>query len=136
MNILKKFRHIILTLVAIILLYGCVPYQGTRITQPPLEKNENLVYLDYALTAKIPNEVLEAEILESGRMRIYTRFYNKQDKTAECQIKIKFKTAEGKVIDQTGWMPFLLPRRESTEFVHTSLTDGVKDFTMLLRVAE
>ena len=133
MELLREIRLAFLVLV--LLFCGCGPYHGTQMTKPPLERHENLVYLDYALATKIPCETLKGEKLASGRTRIYARFFNKQNHTAECQIQIKFKNADGRVIDQTGWMPFLLPRREVVEFEHVSLTSGINDFTLLLRAA-
>jgi len=112
---------------------GCGPYPGTKADPPPLEAHENLIYLDSALTGQIPCEKLSAERLPSGRLRIYARFYNKQNHTAETQVKIKFKDDKGRTIDQTGWTPFLVPRRESTQFEHTSLTDKATDFVFMLR---
>ena len=117
-------------------LCACAPYKGTRVSEPPLETHENLVYLDSALGTTIQCETLEAEELSSGRVHVYARFFNKQNRTAECQVQIKFKDDRGRVVDDTGWLPFVLPRRESTEFKHTSLSHDVKDFTFLLRKAK
>ena len=115
------------------LVCGCGPHPGTRAVPPPLETHENLIYLDSALTVQIPCEELFAEKLSSGRLRVYARFYNRQNHTAETQVKIKFKGAKGRAIDETSWMPLLLPRRQSTQFEHTSLTDKAKDFVFMLR---
>lgn len=97
---------------------------------------ENLVYLDAAAVRQIPCQALEAERLESGRVRVYARFLNKRNATAECQVKVKFKNAAGRVVDETGWMPFVLPRREVAQFEHTSLSANAKDFTLMLRAAK
>lgn len=115
---------------------GCGPYAGTRINSPPLEFHENLVYLDSAETAVIPCEELQAEKLASGRLRVYARFFNKQNHTAECQVKLKFKDANGEAVDETNWMPLLLPRRQSTQFEQTSLTNNATEFVLMLRKAK
>jgi hypothetical protein len=116
-------------------LCGCLGYHGSKEESPTIQDRESLVYLDFALKPVIPCEGLSAEELPSGRTRVHARFANKQNHTAECQIKVRFKDDTGRVIDETGWMPFLLPRREVTQFEHTSLCTGVKDFTILLRAA-
>lgn len=111
------------------------PTHGVRTNKEPLESHYNLIYMDQTLTSQVPCETLDARKLESGRMTIYARFFNKRNKAAECQIQVKFKGGDGRIVDQTGWMPFLLPRREVTEFRHTSLANNVSDFTLLLREA-
>ena len=77
--------------------------------------------------------MLKAEEIAEWTYPVYARFYNRRNTTAECQIKVKFKDADGRVVDDTGWMPFVLPRSEVTQFEHTSLSTDVKDFTVLLR---
>ena len=133
-----KFHRIVLASAILFPFWlgACAPYRGTRISEPPLETHENLVYLDSALSATIQCESLEAEELSSGRVHVYARFFNKQNHTAECQVRLKFKDDKGRIVDETGWLPFVLPRRESTEFKHTSLSHDVKDFTFLLRKAK
>ena len=122
--------------IPLVLLVGCIgPTRGVHTSNTPLELQENLIYMDRTLTLQIPCESLEAKKLESGRLEIYARFYNKRNKTAECQVQIKFKDNTGKVVDETGWMPLLLPRREVIEFRHTSLVSDPADFTLLLREA-
>jgi hypothetical protein len=121
---------------AAVLCSGCGTTAGVRTTRAPLESVENLVYLDAVAARQIPCESLQAERLASGRTRVIGRFYNKRNNTAECQIKVKFKNAAGDVVDETGWMPFLLPRREVVQFDHTSLSTDVKDFTLMLRAAK
>jgi hypothetical protein len=116
-------------------LYGCAGYRASK-TGPTVQDTENLVYLDFALKVSIPCETLNAEQLPSGRTRVHARFVNRQNHTAECQIKVRFKDSEGRILDETGWMPLLLPRREVTQFEHTSLCTGAKDFTILLRAAK
>jgi len=118
-----------------VLLWGCAGYRASQ-TGPTVQDTENLVYLDFALTTSIPCETVSAEQLPSGRTRVHARFLNQQNHTAECQVKVRFKDAEGRILDETGWMPLLLPRREVTQFEHTSLCTGVKDFTILLRAAK
>ena len=49
---------------------SCGPYRGTKISSEPLEVEENLVYLDAALTTQIPCEKLSAEQLPTGRLRV------------------------------------------------------------------
>ena len=114
---------------------GCGPYPGPRVTQPRPQSVENLVYLDAALTWQIPCEALEAHKLPSGRTRVHARFVNRRNASAECQIKVNFKDGSGRVIDETGWLPLVLPRREVVQFEHTSLTTDVSDFTVMLRAA-
>ncbi len=114
---------------------GCGPHAGTRMSATPLEVKENLVYLDSALTAAVPCHQLTSDRLPSGRLRVLAQFYNDQNHTAECSIKLKFKDDAGRVLDETGWMPLLLPRRELTQFEHTSLTAEATDFVLLLRKA-
>jgi len=115
---------------------SCGPYRGTKISSEPLEVEENLVYLDAALTTQIPCEKLSAEQLPTGRLRVRATFVNERNHTAECQLKIKFKDAADQVVEDTGWMPLLLPRRESTAFEQTSLTDQAKKYVILLRKAK
>jgi len=123
-------------LIATAFLYGCAPYEGRMTAFPPVETQKNLVYTTAGLLLQIPCEHLSAEKLPSGRMHVLARFFNKQDHTAECQVKVKFKDASGKIIDETNWMPLLLPRRELTQFEHTSLTTETEDFVLLLREAK
>lgn len=115
---------------------GCGPHRGTRMNTAPLEEAENLVYLDSALTAAIPCRQLTSSRLPSGRLQVLAQFYNNQDHTAECAIKLKFKDEAQRVLDETGWMPLLLPRRELTQYEHTSLTTQATDFVLLLRRAD
>ena len=127
---------IFLVSMLVTLMTGCIgPTEGVRTDDPPLELRENLVYMDRSLTLQIPCDVLKAKKLDSGRTEIYARFFNKRNKTAECQIQVKFKDGAGRVMDETGWMPFLLPRREVTEFRHTSLVRNSVNFILLLREA-
>jgi hypothetical protein len=111
------------------------PFSGRRADAPVIEQSENLVYLDVGLMHNVLCQVLEAKRLPTGRLRVYAKFYNEHNGTVETQIQVKFKGEGGRIIDQTGWMPLLLPRREATEFEHTSLAAGVSDFTLLLRLA-
>jgi hypothetical protein len=115
---------------------GSLGHQGTKTDGPTIQTTESLVYLDSGLKSAIPCEAISAEQLPSGRTRVYARFANKQNRTADCQIKVRFKGADGRVLDETNWMPFLLARREVTPFEHTSLCTGAKDFTVLLREAK
>lgn len=115
--------------------HGCGPVTGSR-TEPSLESREQLVYVDRDLLLTIPCEKLVAERLESGRLKVRARFYNKQDQTAECQVRLKFRDKDGFPVDQTSWMPLLLKRREVTTFEHTCLSPHAEDFTLLLRVAQ
>lgn len=120
-----------------VVLLGCASaYQGAKTDAPTLESSESLVYLDAALKWQIPCESLTAENLPSGRTRVLARFQNKRNASAECQIQVKFKDANGRVIDETGWLPFVLSRREVTQFEHASLVVGAKDFTVILRAAK
>jgi hypothetical protein len=135
----RKISSIIVSLLSIICVAvctSCTGFRGTKTSQPTLQSSENLVYIDMWLKAWIPCEDIKAEQLPSGRTRVYARFANKQNRTAECQVKVRFKGADGRVLDETNWMPFLLARREMTQFEHTSLCTGVKDFTVLLREAK
>ena len=115
-------------------LTGCGPHRGTKM-RTTLEESENLVYLDWALTSAIPCRQLTTERLPSGRLRVLAQFYNKRNRTAECAVQLKFKDDAQRVLDETGWMPLLLPRRELTQFEHTSLTTQATDFVLLLRAA-
>ena len=115
---------------------GCSPGEGRKTVFTPAETNKNLVYIDSDLTIQIPCEHLSANKLTSGRTQVFAKFFNKQNRTAECQVKVKFKDDGGKIIDETSWMPLLLPRREVTQFEHTSLTTKAKDFVVLLREAK
>jgi len=115
---------------------GCGPTLPRTPTTPPLESSQNVVYLDTTAALQIPCETVKAERLATGRTRVLARFFNKRDSAAECQINVKFKDGAGKVIDETGWISVVFPRRESTQFERTSLTPDAKDFTLLLRVAE
>jgi hypothetical protein len=67
---------------------------------------------------------------------VLAQFYNKQNRTAECAIKLKFKDDAEQVLDETSWMPLLLPRREVTQWEHTSLTTKATDFVVMLRKAD
>ena len=119
----------------LVLTVGCSgPYRGVRIRTHPLESTESLVYVDSSLLRQIPCEFLRSEQLESGRTRVHARFFNDANRSAGCQIKVKFKGENGEVIDETGWMPFILPRREAKEFEATSLKSGAREFTLLMRV--
>lgn len=132
-------RQIVLNLILVGLLFlgaSCVGYHGTQSDSRTVQSTENLVYLDLLLKGWIPCEAISAEQLPSGRMRVYARFANKQNNTAECQIKLRFKGADGRIMDDTGWMPLILPRREVTQFEHTSLVAGAKDFIVMLREAK
>ena len=134
-----RFSASLLTLLLAICAVACTScsgFKGTKTSEPTIQSGENLVYIDLWLKAWIPCEAIKAEELPSGRTRVYARFANKQNRTAECQAKVRFKGADGRVIDETNWMPFLLARREVTEFQHTSLCTGVKEFTLLLREAK
>ncbi len=125
-----------LVLLLFLTLSGCNgPYSGRRADAPPVEQTESLVYLDAGLVNDIPCQSIKAEQLPSGRIRVYARFLNQQDDTVETKVRIKFTGSNGHIVDQTNWMPLLLPRREITEFVHTSLATGATDFTLLLRLA-
>ncbi len=133
---MRKTISMFLVSMMFVVMIGCVgPTEGVRTKNTPLELQENLVYMDRSLTVQIPCEALEAKTLDSGRTEIYARFYNKRNQTAECQIQVKFKDDAGRIVDDTGWMPFLLSRREVTEFRHTSLTRNSADFVLLLREA-
>ena len=132
----KMISLILVEAASVIMISSCGPYSGSRTLGTPKETNQNLVYLNAALTLQIPCEKIEAQKLESGRTKIYARFQNNQNFTAECQIKVKFKNDSGRVVDETGWMPFVLPRREVVQFEHTSLSTDVKDFTLMLRQAK
>ena len=80
-------------------------------------------------------EHVSSERLTSGRLRITARFHNTLEKTAECQIKLRFRGDGGDVVDETNWTPLLLPRRETTQFRQTSLTTKARSYTALLRKA-
>lgn len=133
MRLLRTVFLANLLLVAFV--YGCAQYGGRKTFVPPRETYKNLVYLNEALLIQIPCENLSAEQLPNGRMRVLARFFNKQNHTAECQVKVRFKDASGKIIDETNWMPLLLPRRELTQFEHTSLTTKASEFVLMLREA-
>ena len=135
MNRLFFFGPLLAALALISAGCGSVGYQGTKTAGPTLQSTESLIYLDSALKSAIPCEAISATQLPSGRIRVTARFVNKQDHTAECQVKLRFKDGTGRIIDETNWMPFLLPRREVTQFEHTSLAVASKDFTLLLRKA-
>jgi len=128
-------RIALASLLAVIACVGCGPFRGTRPLRPALELRENLVYEDGGLRLQTPCEQLEAERLESGRMQVHAAFSNERNYTAECQIKVKFNDSTGRVIEDSGWMPLLMPRREVTSFTYTSLTDKAQDFVVLLRQA-
>jgi len=114
---------------------GCGPYRGTRTVIPPLETREHLVYLDAGLTVQIPCETLVVQEREDGRLAVLASFVNQRNRSAECQIKVKFKDRSGVVLEDTGWMPLLLARRETTQFEYTSLTDQAKEYVLELRKA-
>ena len=135
---MKPVRLLWLTtaLLGMAMLWGCGPHRGTKIGSAPLESTGNLVYLDAALTTQIPCEHLSAERLPSGRLRVRASFFNEQNHTAECQLKIKFKDEGGQVVEDTGWMPLLLPRRESVDFDQTSLNDRASQYVVMLRKAK
>ncbi|NQT19330.1 MAG: hypothetical protein HQ592_06470 [Planctomycetes bacterium] len=122
------------TLLAVILT-ACGPTRGVPPSSEVLELNAALVYVDYQLRFQIKCEHIEAKQLDSGRMEIYARFYNDANKSAECQIQVKFKDDSDKIIDETGWMPFVLARREVTEFRHLSLARNPDKFVLMLRKA-
>lgn len=101
----------------------------------PLESREKLVYLDAALTSVLPCRSLSCERKQTGRLRISGSFFNEQNRSAECQVKVKFLGADGSIAEETNWMPIVFPRRELTQFEHTSLTTRADDFVLMLRVA-
>ncbi len=115
--------------------YGCAQYGGRKTFISPGETYKNLVYLNEALLIQIPCEHLSSERLPSGRIHVLARFFNKQNHTAECQVRVRFKDANGTILDETNWMPLLLPRREITQFEHTSLNAEATDFVLMLREA-
>jgi uncharacterized protein YcfL len=118
------------------LMGGCGATSGSRTSEVPLETRQNLVYLDRKLLANIPCDHLDAQKLASGRLHVLARFQNKQNQTAEVQVKLKFRDAAGNSVDETSWMPLLLPRRELTEFQHTCLSTTADDFTLMVRIAK
>jgi len=134
----RSLLPVLLTTTLAVVCNGCrsLGHQGTKTDGPTIQATENLVYLDAGLKSTIPCETISAEQLPSGRTRVYARFANKQNRTAECQVKVRFKDVDGRVLDETNWMPFILARREVTQFEHTSLCTGAKDFTLLLREAK
>ena len=134
--VLRSIASVTRLLAVLLLCSSCVGYHGTRTNGPTIQQTDNLVYLDHGLTSWVPCEKINAEQLPGGRMRVYARFANEHNKSVECQIDVKFKSADGRVVDETGWMPFLLSRRETTQFEYTSLVTGAKDFTVLLREAK
>lgn len=137
MKQISKRTLLTLALLATSLVFvSCVGYRGTETSGPTIQETENLVYIDLWLKPWIPCEAMKAEETPSGRMRVSARFANKHDQTMECQIEVKFKSADGRIVDDTGWMPFVLPRREVAQFEYTSLVTEPKDFTVLLREAK
>ncbi len=133
---MKSFTLLASVCLVVVFFTGCQgPVPGVHTTREPLETYSNLVYIDGSLTSQVPCQVLEAKKTDSGRMEVYARFFNERDEAVESQIRLKFKGEDGRIVDQTGWLPFLLPRREVTEFRHTSLTKDASDFVLLLREA-
>jgi len=127
----------IICLVLGIVLAACTaPYKGSRTDAGETYSDQNLVYGSLALVSEIPCENLFATELPSGRLRITAQFFNDQDHTAECQIRVKFKDGTGRILEETPWMPLLLPRRESTQFEQNSMGTGATHYTVMLREAE
>jgi len=125
-----------LTLVSALLLCGsCIVNKDTETGGPAIRPVENLVYLDNLMQNWIPCQAISAEQLPSGHTRVHARFANKHDYTAQCQIKVRYLDKTGQILDETSWIPLLLPRSQGTEFENTSLVTGVGDFTVLLREA-
>ena len=104
-------------------------------TSPPQQLPEHVTYVDPELLTEVLCEHVSSERLTSGRLRITARFHNTLEKTAECQIKLRFRGDGGDVVDETNWTPLLLPRRETTQFRQTSLTTKARSYTALLRKA-
>jgi hypothetical protein len=132
-------RHFLMSAIAVggaMVVASCGPYVGSESSTPALESQENLVYLDLAVREQIPCEKLDAQKQPSGRTLVCARFMNQQNHTAECQIKVKFRNSAGRVVDESSWMPLLLPRREVTQFEHLSLATDVESFTVLVRAAK
>lgn len=121
---------------ALVIISCTGPHRGIKMDDAPLEEKENLVYLDSALTAAIPCRDLKCDRLPSGRLKVWAQFYNRQDHTAECAIKLRFKDDDARIVDETSWMPLVLPRRQLTQTEHTSLTTEATDFVLMLRMAE
>jgi len=112
---------------------GCGPVPGSRVDSPPLEKSENLVFLDPDLSASVRCDKLVADRLPSGRLHVLVSFYNQDNDTVEAQIKIKFRDELGNAADETTWMPLDFSRRELSSFEYTSLSSSARDFTVMLR---
>jgi hypothetical protein len=120
--------------VLLALVCGCGAREDIE-ADPGPQLPENVVYVDSDLLRQVECEHVSCERLASGRRRITARFHNTLDRTAECQIKLRFTDAAGHVVDETNWTPLLLPRRQTTQFTQASLTTRAEGFTVLLREA-
>jgi len=131
-----KNLFLLIGLIVTLSLISCAgPYKSTRIDNP-LEQTEKIVLMDNSLQDDITITGLRKGRLANGLLKVEAQIKNQTDAALPLQIKLKFKDKDKFFIEETNWMPVVVPHYEIYTFESNSLSDKPEDYVICIRYAK
>ena len=131
-----KKMLIVNCLIVSLFLISCVgPYQATRVDNP-LEQTEKIVLMDNKLQDDVTITGLRKGRLENGLLKVEAQIKNQTDEALPLQIKLKFKDKDNFFVEETNWIPVVVPHYEIYTFESNSLSDKPDDYVICIRYAK
>ena len=122
-----------LTCCMIILLGGCVGPYPVPIVEDPLERTSQVLVFDWSIRDDIAATGLRKSRLANGLLQVEAQLKNQTDEPLPVQIKVKFKDKDNFFIEETNWMPVVIPAYEIYSLKTNSLSDKADDFVVNVR---
>lgn len=121
----------------VLVLGGCAsgPYMAKRVDDP-LEHTSKVVLMDRGLRNDVAAAALRIERLENGILGGDVQIKNETAKPLAVQLKVKFLDSGKFPIEETNWMPEVIPGNEIYTMKVTSLTKEAQDFVVLVKYAD
>ena len=133
---MKKIQLLMLGLITLLMLISCAgPYKSKRIDNP-LEQIDKVVLMDNSLQDDIAITGLRKGRLANGLLKVEAQIKNQTDESLPLQIKLKFKDKDNFFIEETNWMPVVVPHYEIYTFEMNSLSDKPVDYVVCIRYAK
>ena len=124
---MRKYNFF-LTISIIIFFVGCVAPYPARITNNASERKSKVLIFDRSLRNDIAVAGFKKMKLVNGSLTTNLQLKNQTDKPLTVQVKIKFKDKQNFFIEESDWMPVVIPPYEINTVGCSSRSTEAVDF--------
>jgi hypothetical protein len=114
---------------------GCgSTYQATRLSRPPLEETDKVVYKDMSLRSRLAvMDVIQDEV--NGMLRVRAKLKHTGRGLLNAEVKVKFVDKDGMEFGQEGpWLPLPIGGGEIRTFEGIASSSQAADWRILVQL--